>query len=304
MHKVTPLLALIILCGLVGSNLAYGDYTEYINMRIPQNIPNVCIFEAEEAEVNFHERDLYNKSVKWIQEGWIDNLNNYTNSNNWDMTFEYIPNATHYSMNLVDFPQCHVMIVWDAENDGSRENLGRAQGYTAFDHAKSTHKYAFINVFTWAPMDRIINLGLLQLGNYTQNEDGSFEIPLTEVTFEYEEVSDEGIRIVVQHEFGHAIGLGHYFKTLTFNYDSIMPPQVEFNGADDYLAQFQITEYDLEAVVQFYGKDGLKSYVDPPFPDNGFGWNESVLRGSTPVTGDFLIKFPNIIWLDPNYAQE
>jgi len=194
MHKATPLLALIILCGLVGSNLAYGDYTDYINMRIPQNIPNVCIFEAEEAQVNFQERDFYNKTVNWIQEGWIDNLNNYTNSNNWDMTFEYIPNATHYDMKLEDFPQCHIMIVWDAENDGSRENLGRAQGYTAFDHSKSVHKYTFIDVFTWAPINKI-NLGLLQLGNYTQNEDGTFEIPLTEFTFEYEEVSDEGTTI-------------------------------------------------------------------------------------------------------------
>ena len=303
MHKVTPLLALIILCGLVGSNLAYGDYTEYINMRIPQNIPNVCIFEAEEAEVNFQERDFYNKTVNWIQEGWIDNLNNYTNSNNWDMTFEYIPNATHYAMDLVDFPQCHIMIVWDAENDGSRENLGRAQGYTAFDHSKSVHKYAFIDVFTWAPINKI-NLGLLQLGNYTQNEKGEYEIPLTELTFEYEEVSDEGIRVVVQHEFGHALALGHHFETMTYKYDSLMLPSVEFNAPDEFLNEFQITEYDLEALVQFYGKDGLKSYVDPPFPDNGFGWNESTLRGANLITGQFLVKFPNVIWLDPNYTQK
>jgi len=303
MHKVTPLLALIILCGLMGSNLAYADYTEYINMRIPQNIPNVCIFEAEEAQVNFQERDLYNKTVNWIQEGWIDNLNNHTNSNNWDMTFEYIPNATHYSMDLVDFPQCHVMIVWDAENDGSRENLGKAQGYTAFDHAKSTHKYAFINVFTWAPTNNI-SLGQINFGNMTANEKGEFEIDLNDFTFDYEEVSDEGVRIVVQHEFGHALGLGHYFTTLTYNYDSIMPPQVEFNGEDEYLVTFQITEYDLEAVVQFYGKDGLKSHIDPPFPDNGFGWNESTLRGSTPITGDFLVKFPNVLWLDPNFGTK
>ncbi len=303
MHKVTPLLALIILCGLVGSNLAYGDYTEYLNIRIQQNIPNVCIFEAEEAQVNFQERDLYNKTVNWIQEGWIDNLNNYTNSNNWDMTFEYIPNATHYDKKLEDFPQCHVLIVWDAENDGSAENIGRAQGYTAFDHSKSTHKYAFIDVYTWAPTNKI-TLGEINFGNLTANEDGEFEIDLNKVTFDYEEISDEAVRIVVQHEFGHAYGLGHYFKTLTYNYDSLMLPSVEFNSPDDYLTTLQITEYDLEAIVQFYGKDGLKSHVDPPIPDNGYGWNESTLRGSTPITGDFLVKFPNVLWLDPNFGTK
>ncbi len=177
--RVLYALAVVLGVMLLGNGVAYGDYTEYLNIIIPQNIPNVCIFEAEEAQVNFQERDFYNKTVNWIQEGWIDNLNNYTNSNNWDMTFEYIPNATHYAMNLEDFPQCHVMIVWDAENDGSRENLGRAQGYTAFDHSKSTHKFSFIDVFTWAPTNKI-NLGMLSLGNYTQNEDGTYEIPLTE----------------------------------------------------------------------------------------------------------------------------
>jgi hypothetical protein len=194
------------------------------------------------------------------------------------------------------------MIVWDAENDGSRENLGRAQGYTGFDHSKSSHKFSFIDVFTWAPTNKI-NLGLLTLGNYTQNEDGTYEIPLTEVSFEYEEISEEAIRIVVQHEFGHAFGLGHYFQTLTYNYPTIMPPSVTFSNPDEYLVGFQISEYDLEAVVQFYGKAGLKSYVDPPIPDNGFGWAESTLRGSTPVTGDFLIKFPNTIWLNPEYDK-
>jgi len=303
MHKATPLLAMLIIAGLLGSNLAYGDYTDYINMRMPQQIPNVCIFEAEEAQVNFHERDFYNKTVNWIQEGWIDNLNNYTSSNNWDMTFEYIPNATHYNMKLEDFPQCHIMIVWDAENDGGRENLGRAQGFTAFDHSKSTHKYAFIDVYTWAPTNKI-SLGEINFGNMTANEDGEFEIDLNKFTFDYEEVSDEGIRVIVQHEFGHAYGLGHYTKTLTYNYDSLMVPSVEFNSPDEFLIKYQITEDDLKAVIQFYGKDGLKSYVDPPFPKYGYGWTESTLKGTIEGTGEFLVKFPNIIYLDPKYVQE
>jgi len=294
--RVLYALAVVLGVMLLGNSVAYGDYTEYLKITIPQNIPNVCIFEAEEAEVNFQERDFYNKSVKWIQEGWIDNLNNYTNSNNWDMTFEYIPNATHYAMDLVDFPQCHIMIVWDAENDGSRENLGRAQGYTAFDHSKSVHKYAFINVFTLAPTNNI-NLGIINFGNLTANEDGEFTIDLNEVTFDYEEVVDEGIRVIVQHEFGHALGLGHYFKTLTYNYDSLMLPSVEFNGEAEYLSQFQITEDDLKAVLTMYGKDGLKSYVDPPTPKYAYGWNESVLKGINQITGEYIIKFPNTIWL-------
>ena len=138
----------------------------------------------------------------------------------------------------------------------------------------------------------------------TADENGEFNIDLNDVVFDYEEVSDEGVRVIVQHEFGHALGLGHFTKTLTHSYKSIMPPSVEFNGVDDYLSTFQVTEDDLKAVIQFYGKDGLKSHVDPPSPKYGYGWAESTLRGSTPITGDFLVKFPNVLWLDPNYSQK
>ncbi|MEE9410869.1 MAG: matrixin family metalloprotease [Candidatus Heimdallarchaeota archaeon] len=262
-----------------------------MSLRIPQQVPNVCIFEAEESEVNFHERDLYNKTVNWIQEGWVDQLNNYTNSNNWDMTYEYIPNATHYDKKLEDFPQCHVLMVWDAKNEETR-----AQGYTAFDHSKSTHQFSFIDVFTWAPINEI-NLGLLVLSNYTQNEAGEYEIPLEKLTFEYEPISDEAIRIVVQHEFGHALGLGHYTKTMDNNYNSIMPPSIDFNADDEYLIPFQVSEDDIKAVIAIYGEDGLKSHLDPPMPKYGYGWVESVAKG-TQLTGEFLIDF-GVIILNP-----
>ncbi len=82
-----------------------------------------------------------------------------------------------------------------------------------------------------------------------------------------------------------------------------MPPSVTFSNPDEYLIAFQVTKYDLQAVVQFYGKDGLKSHIDPPFPDYGFGWTESTLRGENLITGEYLIKFPNVLWLTPEYGK-
>lgn len=286
----------------MGSNLAYADYTDYIGLRIPYSIPNICIFEAEEPEVKFHERDLYNKSVKWIQEAWIDKLNERTNDNNWDVTFEQIPNATHYDKKLIDFPQCHVMIVWDDINRLEDEKLSNAQGYTSFDHSKSNHKWSFIDIFVSQPSG-IIDLIQLDLTNMTQNEDGDWEIPINDY-IKYEPLSDEAIRVVVIHEFGHAIGLGHYTQTMTWNYDSLMVPSVKFNEDDEFLASYQTTEDDIEAMYELYGKAGFREFNHQPKPSFGYGWVETTTRGAHPITGDFLIKFPDIVWLDPNFGAK
>lgn len=298
MQKQLSILAILAIIGLLGTNFAYADYTEWIGLRIPYTEPNVCIFEAENAKVDFKKRDLYNKTVKWIETGWIDRLNKYSGDDNWDMTFEFIPNATHYDKKIEDFPQCHVMIVFDAENFIKDENLANAQGYTTFDHSKSRHKWAFIDVFTWSPTNEI-NLGTLDFNNLKKNPDGSFEIPLGEVNFTYTKITDEAIRVVVQHEFGHALGLGHYVETLTNEYSSIMISSVDFKATDKTLKKFQIEEDDIKALITLYGKGGFVRTTQSPVPEHAYNWLESVNRGLNPITGWYEIHFPDLIWLKP-----
>ncbi len=293
-------LAVVLGVMLLGNSVVYGDYTDYIGLRIPYSVPNICIFEAEEPEVNFQERELYNKTTKWIQEAWIDKLNERTDNNNWDVTFEQIPNATHYDKELIDYPQCHVMIVWDNINRLDNEKLSNAQGFTSFDHSKSNHKWSFIDIFVSQPSG-VIDLGQLDLSTFEANGDGEWEIPLQDY-IEYVQLSDEALRVVVQHEFGHAIGLGHYTQTLTWNYDSLMVPSVKFSEDDEFLTSYQSTEDDIEAMIELYGEAGFKEWNHQPKPRFAYGWVETTTRGAHPITGDFLIKFPDIVWLDSNFG--
>jgi len=289
MQKLAPILAILLIVGLLGSNFAYADYTEWIGLKIPYEEPNVCIFEAEDAEVDFKKRDLYNKTVKWIQEGWINKLNKYTGSNNWDMTFEFIPNATHYDKKIEDFPQCHVMIVFDSKNLHQNDDLSDAQGFTSFDHSSSRHKWAFIDVFTLSPTNEI-NLGTIDFSNLKPNADGSYEIPLGESTRTYVPITDEGIRVVVQHEFGHALGLGHYTETLSYEYDSIMVTSVDFKADDKKLKTFHSTEDDIKALVILYGKGGFAKMAGIPVPEHPYGWIESTVKVN-PLTGSVEFTF-------------
>ena len=113
---------------------------------------------------------------------------------------------------------------------------------------------------------------------------------------------DEALRAITQHEFGHALALLHETETTTNNFKSLMAPNMSPWG-EDIDKNFIISEDDLKAVVLLYGKEGFKNYYDP-MPEYGYGWEETVLRGSSPITGEFLVKFPRIDLLPEEFWEE
>ena len=53
------------------------------------------------------------------------------------------------------------------------------------------------------------------------SKNGTWTLDLP-ASFSYEPMQEEALRLIIQHEFGHVLGLLHYTKTLTNNFDSIM----------------------------------------------------------------------------------
>lgn len=272
MQKIAPILAILLIIGLLGSNIAHADYTDWLKIRIESDKPNVCIFEAESAKVDFNKRSIYKKTVEWIKK-WSKELKKEDKIGNWDFTYELILNSTHFDKKEDDFTQCNIMILFDAENLSPPESdLNMAQGYTYFDYSHSTHKYAVIDVFTWSPTNTIV-LQELDPNNMKKNPDGSVQIPLT---FKYKPVSDDAIRIVLQHEFGHAMGLGHWTDTTTNDFTSIMMPSFNPTSKKDVLKAIKITPDDIKALIELYGKNGFSKNYHDPVPEFAYGLAESV----------------------------
>src|SRR3990172_1411121 len=109
MQKLASLLAILLIVGLLGTNFAYGDYTEYMKIRIESDKPNVCVFEAENPQVDFAKRGLYKKTVKWISE-WKKQLEKKANGGNWYFIKESRNIYEFIYKNPTDFPQCNVLI--------------------------------------------------------------------------------------------------------------------------------------------------------------------------------------------------
>ena len=118
-----------------------------------------------------------------------------------------------------------------------------------FNYANSTHKYTSITVFTSAEVQAtILNF------NFTNQ---------IIVDFKPAPLSYRTIKAMITHELGHAIGLMHHNKTLSYNFDSVM---VSNMGSFSMVVP-EINYNDLAAVVTLYGPDGFKCCYRYPIPD-------------------------------------
>ena len=238
---------------LLGIAFAYGDFIEYMGIRIEEKEPEVCIFEAQDTKIKFHERDILNATFYAIKE-WQDKLNAYTNSTDYDLNILYYLNSTHFDKKRVDYPDCNVFIAFEYQNmiEGERSNSLALVGY---DYSRSWHKYSNMLIFTDSKLVSIkvqFNLG----ENFTQSK----PLVINSTSYPY---PNKQIELMVKHEFGHIIGIGHHNITLDNHFPSIMGPNLLSDTTNYY-----ISDYDLEAVVQYYGDGGFRTYYNLPRPDN------------------------------------
>ena len=79
-----------------------------------------------------------------------------------------------------------------------------------------------------------------------------------EFTSEMEELDENAIKRIIRHEFGHALGLGHYIedKDKSNNVDSLMYPVMDPFGQNDVY----IEEIDKIILREIYGADGFGGY--------------------------------------------
>ena len=226
---------------------AYADYIEYLPF--PLQGPTVCIFEAEEENINFWGRGLLEVTLDAIQV-WPDRLNDYTNSTDYNLEYKFIANETHYADKIADYPYCDVAVLYDYENPRDEDIIGlNAIGFTAFSFNSSAHKLSIITIFTDYQPNRII----LNANNISSN---NTDIIVFNIQTEPAPQASAIIFKIITHEFGHALGLGHHQTTLTHNFNSTMFSS--FNTDKPELAS-PITDYDMAAVVNLYGWHGFKT---------------------------------------------
>lgn len=245
MRKIYVLLKKISIIAVFGLLLVLPtSYGEDTFKTIGNNIwhkdnPTVCIAEPEPSlHEKFYGGVLYDAYSTVKQ--WQNQLIDYSGGN-WFMNVKFFDYEYHNDKHADDFPQCQIFMEFE-EYSGND-----ALGTTSYNFANSTHQYVFITTY----LKHIEKPQVALCIGCDEELPQEITIDMNPVYMPY-----PAIKMIMLHEFGHAIGLGHYIedKTRYNNVTSLMYPSFD---PFDTNGEIIIEPIDLQMAVEIYGKDGF-----------------------------------------------
>ena len=166
---------------------AYADYYRTMGVQHKYN-PQVCIMlpeqRAEEISVLTHSA---------INE-WQDKLE--TRGGNWVMNITEYDFIEHDKLTVEDYPHCTIFVNFPYGE--ANHSVGR----TGFDFSKSWRYYFWVEVDLYTIEKRIG----IQLGESMTESTSGIETV-------WKQIPDNDLRNIILHEFGHGLGIEHYYVT-------------------------------------------------------------------------------------------
>ena len=248
MDRAEHIVWIVLIVSLVSFSLfvvVYGeDKIETMKVFHKDN-PSVCIFEPEQDLQDRFHSTIFKHTVDSVLI-WQNEMKSYSGGN-WYMPIFYYQYGEHVNKTPQEFPECNILIVFEGLNNGTDIVNSSALGYAHFDFSHSNHQWAMVVVYTKALVETpVVSVCI-----------GCDDVP-NEINIKQEvrDLPENSIRYIIMHEFGHALGIGHYVddRTKFNNHVSLMYPSMSPFGENDLTIGF----VDKEVLVKIYNIDGFK----------------------------------------------
>ena len=214
-----------------------GEYSKYDSLKLRHTTnPNVCLFEVNP--------ELYDDwfKLKYITisaiEEWIIKLEYTYPNGDWSVLVETIPWEDHKTASALDYPQCNIMINYEESSNS------KTLGNTGLNFNQSWHKFMFINIF----LESQKNITKIVIG------DDMSSSTVNRVQESYP-LSENTIKNIILHEFGHGLGLAHFNlnRSMMGYTQSVMTPSIKPFDENQVLS---VTYLDLVMIGKIYGENG------------------------------------------------
>jgi len=217
---------------------AYGDYFKTIGVYHKVN-PSVCIMYPD-PEIDSRTDMLIDVTHSAINE-WQTKLVNATGGN-WNMTVTDHPWIEHRYADVDNYPECTLFVTFPYGSDA--ESVGRA----TWDFSSSARQYY------WLEID--LNTTEKKIAIHFSESGGTVSSNMV-----WMQIPELDIRNTVLHEFGHGLGLEHYYVTTNCIEEECDYSPIMFGSIDVFEGKVKhVTNKDINMVIRIYGEDGFDPY--------------------------------------------